>query len=72
MYNPPILGDSIEVLLEIILPNEIDDDINPFALGGCQDFFSPVLAVVIISRRRAESLRAEFYFFRRSGCYIDG
>lgn len=72
MYNPPILGNSIEILLEIILPNEIDDDIDPFALGGGQDFFGPVLGVVVISRRRAESLRAELYLFRRSGCYIDG
>lgn len=72
MYNPPILGNSIEILLEITLPNEIDDDIDPFAVGGRQDFFGPVLAVVVITRRRAESLRAELYFFRGSGCYIDG
>lgn len=64
MYNPPILCDSIEILLEIILPNEIDDDINPFTIGGRKDFFSPVLSMVIISLRRAESLRTEFYFFR--------
>lgn len=72
MYNPPILSNGIEVLLEIILPDEINDDVDPLAVCRGQDFLGPVLSVVVVSRRRAESLRAELDFFRGSGCCVDG
>lgn len=72
MHNPSILGNSIEVLLEIILPDEIDNDVDPIAACGGQNFLGPVLGVVIESRRCAESLRAKLYLFRGSGCDVDG
>lgn len=72
MDNPSILGNSIEVLLEIILPDEIDNDVDPVAACGGQNFLGPVLGMVIVSRRCAESLRAKLYLFGGSSCEVDG
>ena len=47
MHDPAILRCCIEVSLEIRCADEVDDDIDAFAVCSRKDFLGPVLGVVV-------------------------
>ena len=71
MHDAPVRRDGVEVLLEIRLSNEIDDDVDPAALGGGQHFLRPVLRLVVEPGRGAEGVGAKGEFLWRARGDID-
>lgn len=65
-------SDGVQVGCEVRLADEVDDDVDPFAARGAQDFLRPVrLRAVVESLRGAQGVGAEGQFFVAAGCHVD-
>ena len=67
----PISCCNVEISLEVVLADEVDDDVDAFAIGRFLNLFGPILRVIIESGCCAELFDAEIDLLLRSCCDVD-
>lgn len=73
MRDAAVGSDGVEVGGEVGLPDEIDDDVDPFAARGGEDFLRPVrVRAVVEALGGAEGVGAKGEFLVAAGRDVDG